>query len=224
MIEQPDKTQRNCAVDLLKFILAGLVVFIHVPFDGESGEIIKTVARVAVPCFFMISGFFCYGKSRTDVIRQIRKITLLAVYSVLVYFVVCCLVLCCYQGHDFRVVFSDISPGRLVKMLLVQAVPSTLGGHLWYLLALIYAYVFIACIIGSKFFDKISLLLVMLLCVTLMFSEILPGFGVIQYHATLYRNVYLTGIPFIMLGYRIHKFMLSRKISSGVILGIFAGR
>ena len=51
---------RNKSLDAAKAIAAFLVVFIHISFPGMTGRIIKTLARSAVPFFFMVSGFFCY--------------------------------------------------------------------------------------------------------------------------------------------------------------------
>lgn len=51
---------RNKNLDAVKAVAACFVVFIHVGFPGETGQIIKVIARFAVPFFFMISGYFCY--------------------------------------------------------------------------------------------------------------------------------------------------------------------
>ena len=44
--------------DILKSICAFLVICIHVPFPGAFGECVTTAARIAVPVFFMITGYF----------------------------------------------------------------------------------------------------------------------------------------------------------------------
>lgn len=50
--------KRNTSIDFLRFICAFLVVCIHAPFPGVIGGCIKAVARIAVPIFFMSTGFF----------------------------------------------------------------------------------------------------------------------------------------------------------------------
>ena len=80
---------RNKSLDAGKAMAAFGVVFIHVSFPGQTGQIIKALARSAVPFFFMVSGYFCYynrrntdrGKRITDKIpAKVQHIlTLLAI-------------------------------------------------------------------------------------------------------------------------------------------------
>ena len=51
---------RNKSLDAVKAIAACLVVCIHVSFPGQAGQLVKVLARCAVPFFFMVSGYFCY--------------------------------------------------------------------------------------------------------------------------------------------------------------------
>ena len=55
---------RNKSLDAGKAMAAFGVVFIHVSFPGQTGQIIKALARSAVPFFFMVSGYFCYYNRR----------------------------------------------------------------------------------------------------------------------------------------------------------------
>lgn len=50
--------KRNEGLDALKFICAFLVICIHEPFPGIFGEYVTALSRIAVPIFFMISGYF----------------------------------------------------------------------------------------------------------------------------------------------------------------------
>lgn len=60
---------RNKSLDAAKAVAACLVVFIHVSFPGQVGQIIKVLARCAVPFFFMISGYFAIMKGRQQRIK-----------------------------------------------------------------------------------------------------------------------------------------------------------
>jgi len=55
------KTQKKDIPGLfaLKALCALFVVIIHVPFIGK--DTLAPIIRIAVPCFFMISGFFLYS-------------------------------------------------------------------------------------------------------------------------------------------------------------------
>ena len=49
---------RYGGLDILKSICAFLIVNIHAPFPGEAGAYFLSLTRMAVPVFFMITGFF----------------------------------------------------------------------------------------------------------------------------------------------------------------------
>lgn len=55
-------------IDVLKAICAFLVVCIHVPFPGKMGAYFTTLTRVAVPIFFMITGYFY-----SDIVAQLNQ-------------------------------------------------------------------------------------------------------------------------------------------------------
>lgn len=50
---------RYDSIDLTKFVLAFMVVLIHInPFSAEVNVVVMPVLRLAVPLFFIISAFF----------------------------------------------------------------------------------------------------------------------------------------------------------------------
>ena len=53
-----DEKIRFNGIDCLKAIAAFLVVCIHAPFPGMFGIHFKAITSIAVPVFFMITGFF----------------------------------------------------------------------------------------------------------------------------------------------------------------------
>ena len=50
--------EENRLLNVLKGIACLLVVFIHVPFPGVFGRNIAKIGDVAVPFFFLISGWY----------------------------------------------------------------------------------------------------------------------------------------------------------------------
>lgn len=54
MCKNQKMIERNYSIDILKFICAILVVFLHT--DCVYHDYILPLTRCAVPCFFMISG------------------------------------------------------------------------------------------------------------------------------------------------------------------------
>ena len=58
--------RQNDMLDLLKCISIYSVVLAHVPLPGQFGRAICALAKFSVPVFFLISGYFSWGKdSRT---------------------------------------------------------------------------------------------------------------------------------------------------------------
>ena len=54
---------RYDSIDLTKFVLAFMVVLIHInPFSAEVNVVVMPVLRLAVPLFFIISAFFFFTK------------------------------------------------------------------------------------------------------------------------------------------------------------------
>ena len=55
---------RNYSLDILKFLCAVVVVFLHVktPLHGYY----VPLTRFAVPCFFIISGYFLMGQNMDE--------------------------------------------------------------------------------------------------------------------------------------------------------------
>ncbi len=49
--------KRNNGIDILRLLCAFLVVCIHAHFPGVTGEYVKAIARIAVPIFFICSGY-----------------------------------------------------------------------------------------------------------------------------------------------------------------------
>lgn len=71
-------------VDILKAICAYLVIIIHFEFPFKY-LYAEAVARMAVPVFFMISGFFCKGEKR-EIQRKIVHLFILFGISEIIYF------------------------------------------------------------------------------------------------------------------------------------------
>lgn len=90
--------ERNSGLDCVKCLAAFCVVCIHVSFPGIMGDIVSLLSRFAVPVFFMITGYY-YSNTRDKgkVKKQIVKVTVLLLLSMLLYFIWSCLLM--YLKH-----------------------------------------------------------------------------------------------------------------------------
>ena len=84
MVNRMYKTERMHSLDKLKTLCSFLVVCIHAPFPGEFGKYFMALTRIAVPIFFMISGYFYNQKTCKE---QKKKIALLTLYANAFYFI-----------------------------------------------------------------------------------------------------------------------------------------
>ncbi|MBQ4008830.1 MAG: acyltransferase family protein, partial [Muribaculaceae bacterium] len=134
------------SIDMLKCIAAFLVVVIHftdnsMPTDlaGWVSHFSIAESRIAVPLFFMITGFF-YGnmKRRGRLKSQLKKLTIMALGSTTLY-ILYNLALSYFSG-SFNVHEAGIFGWQTLAYLLIfNLTPG--AGHLWFFYSMIYALV-----------------------------------------------------------------------------------
>lgn len=186
-------------LDILKLICAFLVICIHNPYKNTFWFWVEPWTRVAVPVFFMISGYF-YKVDQQFKRGQVVKVFKL---SLLWYFI--------YGVMEFVVKLQPVSiqgwieytkenlVQELLKFVLANKPMLNLGGALWYLFALGYVYLiygFAAGIHKTAFLVRAGILLMILQYVFGMYAFV---FG-ISTASIRTRNFLLTGIPFFGLG------------------------
>lgn len=80
------RTGRFNNIDALKTVCAFLIVCIHAPFPGVAGEYFTALSRIAVPIFFMITGYLYPSVvQRGGQIQQIKKILKLFLMGNVIY-------------------------------------------------------------------------------------------------------------------------------------------
>ncbi|MDE7435910.1 MAG: serine racemase VanT catalytic subunit [Lachnospiraceae bacterium] len=132
------QTNKNYgALDVFRVIAAFLVVAIHTsPLTSFSAEadffLTRVVARLAVPFFFLVTGYFVLGKQfagrypspcLSSVSGYLRKILVMYGAAILIY-----IPIGIYAGH-----YKELSASALLRMLIFDGT----FYHLWYFSALI---------------------------------------------------------------------------------------
>lgn len=193
-------TTKNTTLELLKLFASYMVVFIHVMFYGEFGEIVDALARFAVPLFFLVSGFFSYNISPEKIKKRIKHIAFLFVVSTSLY-TVANVVGFLFAGDTAGIVtyFREwIHPITFIKLIGVN-VPAS-SSHLWYLSAMIYVYLIFWLATVRCFNKKVSVTVSLsLLGLHIILGEVLSAFGIVLPNIVV-RNFLLMGIPFFVLG------------------------
>lgn len=192
---------RNHSIDLLKFILAFEVVMLHC--NQEPAFIFTPIVNSAVPCFFMISGYFIFSVDRdvrlVRLKKGIRRIAVILLWSTLI-----CSLNDWYRlafHHEWGITFYDV----FIKFLLFNENPFAF--HLWYIAA--YLYVLIIFYLMDKHSMKISGYFILSLWIIGVLIK-----GYLQYrqadnsYCFYYRNFLFQGVPFFYFG-----MLVKQKIS-----------
>ena len=226
---------RNKNLDAVKAAAACFVVFIHVGFPGETGQIIKVIARFAVPFFFMISGYFCYyaeksrgvkccdakrydvkhGDAKNSDEKKRQNITdkiILKICHILRLFLIAVLFYIIWEvlmtGIEEKSIFSRMQEAvesQHIKEFIRYNSTSQIRAHLWFLPALLYCYVL------DYFIEKFHLRKLAYVCIPVLLgillwrAEICRMYGGF-YHTMEYRNYLYTGMPFYLLGQMLREY------------------
>ena len=125
-------------IDILKFICAIFVVGIHAEIMNDKNDtmqwyILHMIFRIAVPFFFIASGFL-YGKKVLNNKNNLKEITLKQIKRLIIPFVFWLLISLPYQ--------IIITTGENIFIILLKVIRSAIfypWGALWFMLALVVA-------------------------------------------------------------------------------------
>ncbi|MCR4612625.1 MAG: acyltransferase [Bacteroidaceae bacterium] len=136
-------SKRDCSIDVLKFVCAAFIVFLHT--NWRYSEELLPVTRFAVPCFFIISGYLLSDNKKVQqerLKRTFRRILSITLWATLFFFVWDEAVQVVRTGSLMIPTAKDI-----VKWVAFNASPW--GFHLWYMYA--YLYVLLIVMLVNKF-------------------------------------------------------------------------
>lgn len=198
--------QRNYSIDSLKILCALLVVFLHTNWAYQ--DYILPLTRCAVPCFFIISGFFLYNETGIGLERlkkNIINIVQIILWSTILFFIIKEFVQYYSLGMPYKPSKIDI-----VKCILFNVNP--FGFHLWYLNA--YLYVLIIICFVEKYFNWN--LLFFFIPILLLGDLILGKYSLLlfdkEFPYIYVRNFLFVGIPYFSIGGLLKKnFVTIRK-------------
>lgn len=192
------KTKNDC-LNVWKGIAAFAVVLIHCVLPGTPGKVIQGIARFAVPLFFLISGYFAYGRDDSVIRRRAGHIFRLYAGAVLVYYLWAALRYF-LSRRTFGGMGAELFPdgaGTVTDVLLWNR--TAMAPHLWFMGALLYCYLFYLVLLHFRWEEKVYLLVPVLLAVNLLLGE---GRGIIGVEVPVrwLRSFWFTGLPFFLWG------------------------
>lgn len=195
---------RFSGLDVLKSILAFLVICIHIPFPGEIGVYFVSLTRVAVPMFFMISGFF-YDNTvqKAKSAQQIKKIFHLIIVSNSIFFLWKVLYVVLSGNSIVEWLKELFTIKNLFEFLFLNV--SHINGHLWYLNAILYTLIIMEIFRKRNIIRCLYPMIPILLGMDLVFGKYsLLVFGK-EFNYILVRNFMFVGIPYFLIGMLLFK-------------------
>lgn len=202
---------QNRTLDFFKGLACLLVILIHTPFPGATGIFFISIARFAVPFFFMISGYTLYRYCETEKFNQKIKERILrnlrtAGIGLAVYFLID-IVKCVLQSKSvFQFITRIFEIRNLALFVGFNVIPPGSGGIVWFVFALIYAYLAILLFKPQKKHVQTmgwaALTWMLVLCAAKVFFTAKPMslFGLDLSSYWLYGNWYGIGLPSVLLG------------------------
>ena len=203
---------KNTCLLFFECIACISIIFIHAGFPGTFGEIMNAFARFGVPLFFVVSGFFMINPNMTSVelrqklVKRIKRVGFLLLFSFLIYFILGALD--SMTGSD-RMSFSEyLSHYYDWKNLLLLVICNNPLTHVinWFMIAMIFSYliiyIFPNAFIKNKYVPIIlsSLLLFWYVLKIIMSLSGLMIFDIPAGNEIFYRSWYANGLLFISLG------------------------
>lgn len=190
---------RTASLDVLKCLCAFFVVCIHTHSYNLSGDLLRLIARVAVPAFFMITGFYfeqTYCRHRVG--AAMRKLLRLLCGATCFYclFSAAGRLFDCYQSNiwnGWQSIFPFFNLRNLYLFLVYGE--NACAYHLWYLHAAFFALgmMWLVCRSGRLYMGYVLATIFWGCGYALSFTG--------QY--MWYRNFLFMGFPYMMLGHYI---------------------
>lgn len=188
--------ERNYSIDLLKIILAFLIVLHHTP--APFHDVIQPITTCAVPTFFMISGFLIFRKeiSFKRIMKNAVRIMKIFCWALLIFYIWFWM----RHGEPYVPNLKDIC-----LMIFVNNEP--LSGHLWYLMAYAYALIIIAMLELKGKIQWLRYIAISGLVLYFLFDIWHIYYNVPKYLTLVYcfRNFFFTAIPMMFVGTMILK-------------------
>lgn len=198
---------RIYGLDILKALCAFCVVIIHAPFPGKIGSCFVALSAIAVPIFFMITGYF-YTDSQNQKreLVQMKKIGSLCLFSNVLYFLLRLFLTVCRKEQIKAFVFQTINLNSLLRFFVFNESPFQY--HLWYLSAILYVLIIVYFLnrVFPKYSSRILLIVTpFLLLINLTFGNYSQLLLKRTFSVYITRNFLFVGIPYFTIGFYLRK-------------------
>lgn len=184
--------QRNYSIDILKFICAILIVFLHTKCAYQ--DMVLPLTRCAVPCFFMISGYLLYregGIGTERIKRNLKHVAKITLWATVLFFF-------WKEFTSFKHGGYMPSARQMLEWVVLNDCP--FGFHLWYLYAYIYVLMIVMVIDKYEQWRWLFISIPLLLLTDLSFGKYSLVLLNREYPFIFVRNFLFVGLPYFALG------------------------
>lgn len=205
------KTQsRNIWLDIFKYFLCYLVICIHLVGETYSHF---PLYRLAVPMFFLISGYFSnFDDNKEEKSRKVIKRTLKYLVVGFVFYIIFDFIMCFVDGKGVGYYFTTLFYNDIFLNLVVLNTPITYtGAQLWFLIALFFVTVVHWLLVKYNKEKLYYIIVPVCLALFFFFSSYMYIFQETDMPIRYVRNAWLFGLPVFGLGYLISKIDFHKK-------------
>ena len=209
-----EKASVNVKLNLLKGFACMGVVFIHITFPGLFGQIVMHASGYAVPIFFMIAGYYAYGKDLDVIKRRLLKIVKILVYAYILFFLYN--LVFSIKNHEVLQWLSD-SYNWKTPIMYICFCTINFAIPLWYLIAMIETYIVWLFVVKRKkehLIIKITPILFLLQIILTSYCETM------KLELFWETNFLIRAMPWFMLGYCLNTEMANniRSIKTSTLI------
>ena len=193
MNNQPERTY---SLDFVKGIAALLIVCLHCPNTDSIDSFVHVLGRMAVPMFFIITGYFLplmIQKGRLP--GHAKKILGILVGATVLYLL---LFVIGHHNQSLSSLFEKIVDWKnLPQRILWGRLPlSMYAGHLWFLVSILYILVMIGLFVKKYPLKNLYVLIPLLF----LAGYVISSFDVDNSLRGYYQNYIFIGFPYVLLG------------------------
>lgn len=208
-------TKRNHSIDVLKFLCAVFVVFIHTEWKYQ--DLLQPIIRCAVPCFLIISGYFLFDKDGIKperLKRNLIRLTKITLWATL-FFIVWKEIMAIHgTGTLFIPSLKDVANWVFFN-------EDPFAPHLWYLFAYLYALLIIKVVNKYNKWKVLYFITPALLLVDLAFGSYSRLLWDRAYSDFYVRNFLFVALPYFAIGTMVKRLTNNVDITSkkNIIIG-----
>lgn len=192
-----DIVEFNCT-GYLRLILMLFVCFWAFDCPEPTG-ILRTISGFAIPAFFVLSGYYVLDNNRLTraekTLRKIKRTALCFAFVFLFYLAINVALIFLYQLK------FEFTKRILFEFVVLNLWPLPIGDNIWFIQAMLYAYIIIFILDKLKLIRFYKIILVVLILIMLLTGEFAGAirFGIFGYRY-ISGNWLTRALPYILIG------------------------